>query len=209
MTDVEPAAVHDVTIYKKSRPLLLAGLKGGGIENPVILADQGYKAPDIPELFVPAQPVSIVNGKRPIVENCFGRMAATFASVRHRYRFSIEHINLHVRALCYLTDYHVFLSPLRRDEYLFPVNWTCASQRGREEREKQRKRMETRRRTERYAREMSEVFGSSTLTPVPFQLSDLEHPTSRDRPQTTPMGKCMSAVYIKVAINEPPTIKHN
>ena len=171
--------MHDVTIYKKSRPLLLAGLKGGGIENPVILADQGYKAPDIPELFVPAQPVSIVNGKRPIVENCFGRMAATFASVRHRYRFSIEHINLHVRALCYLTDYHVFLSPLRRDEYLFPVNWTCASQRGREEREKQRKRMETRRRNERYAREMSEMFGSSTLTPVSFQLSDLEHPASK------------------------------
>ena len=92
VADAEPAAVHDVTICKKNRPLLLAGLKAGGIENPVILADQGYKAPDIPELFVPAQPVSIVNGKRPIVENYLGRMAATFASVRHRYRLSTEHI---------------------------------------------------------------------------------------------------------------------
>lgn len=139
VTDVEPAAVHDITVYKKNRPLLLAGLKAGRIDDPVILADQGYKAPDIPELFVPAQPVSTVNGKRPIVENYFGRMAATFASIRHRYRFSIEHINLHVRALCYPTNHHVFLSPLRCDEYLFPVNWACASQRGREEKWKQKK----------------------------------------------------------------------
>ena len=29
VTDVEPAAMHDVTIYKKNRPLLLAGLKAG------------------------------------------------------------------------------------------------------------------------------------------------------------------------------------
>ena len=45
-------------------------------------------------------------------------MAATFASIRHRYRFSMEHINLYVRALCYLTDCHVFLGPLRYSEYL-------------------------------------------------------------------------------------------
>lgn len=183
VTDVEPAAIHDVTIYKKNRPLLLAGLKAGGIDNPIILADQGYKAPDIPELFVPAQPVSIVNGKRLIVENYFGRMAAIFASIRHRYRFSIEHINLYVRALCYLTNYHVFLSPLRCDEYLFHRKLDLyISKEAERKREKQRKRMETRRRNEKYAREISEVFGSSTLTPMSFQLSDLEHPTSKRSP---------------------------
>lgn len=183
VTDVEPAAMHDITVYKKNRPLLLAGLKAGGIENPVILADQGYKAPDVPELFVPAQPISIVNSKRLIVENYFGRMAAIFASIRHRYRFSMEHINLYVRALCYLTNYHVFLSPLRYDEYLFhrKLDLYIASEAERKKR-KQRERMARRRNSERQAREISEVFGSSTLTPMSFQLSDLGHPSSKRSP---------------------------
>ena len=117
VTDVEPAATHDITVYKKNRPLLLAGLRAGGIDNPVILADQGYKAPDIPELFVPSQPISIVNSKRLIVENYSGGVAAVLAPTRHRYRMSLEHINLYVRALCFLTNYHVF-NPLGTDEYL-------------------------------------------------------------------------------------------
>ena len=72
MADVEPAATHDITVHKKDRPLLPAGLKAGGSESPVILADQGYKAPDVPELFVPGQPVSVVNSKRLIVEVALG-----------------------------------------------------------------------------------------------------------------------------------------
>ena len=171
---------HGITVHKKNRPLLLAGLRAGGIDNPVILADQGYKAPDIPELFVPSQPISIVNSKRLIVENYFGRMATVFASIRHRYRMSLEHINLYVRALCFLTNYHVFINPLRTDEYLFHRKLDMYIAREAErKKEKQRNRMAARREAEKQAREISQVFGSSSLTPASFQLSDLEHPPTK------------------------------
>ena len=75
-----------------------------------------------------------------------------FASIRHRYRLAMEHINLYVRALCYLANYHVFLSPLRHNEYLFhrKLDLYIANEAGRKK-EKQRKRN-----SERHAREMSQ-----------------------------------------------------
>ena len=183
VTDVEPAAMHDITVYKKSRPLLLAGLKAGGIEDPVILADKGYKAPDMPELFVPPEPKSIVNSNRLIVENYFGRMERVFASIRHRYRLALEHINLYVRALCFLTNYHIFLSPLRHNEHIFHRKLELyIINEAKRKRDSQRERMARKRESEKQAREISQLFGSSTLTPVSFQLSDLEHTPSKRSP---------------------------
>lgn len=181
VTDVEPAATHDITVYKKCRPLLLAGMGAVGLNDVVILADQGYRAPDVPELFIPSPPSAAVNARRLIVEHYFGRMVQVFASIRHRFRLGAVHLNPFVRALCYLTNYHVFLSPLKNDEYLLSrkIDLYIAHETERK-RERHRLEMASRRQALRISQEQAGI----TYSPVSFSLGELDQSPSKRSPTT-------------------------
>ena len=116
VSNAERAATHDMMVYRNNRPQLLAGLIQAGYRNPVILADQGYKC-ELPELFVPDTPCKQLNARRLIVENYFGRMTNVFRIVRMKFPFGYDMVNPFLKALCFLTNVHVFKSPLRKEEF--------------------------------------------------------------------------------------------
>ena len=113
----ERAAVHDMTVYRNNRTILLAGLSAVGISRPIILADQGYENSEFPELFVPKKPSEALNARRLIVENYFGRMSKVFGIVKHRFPFNYEMLNPYLRRLYFLTNVHIFQKSLRKHKY--------------------------------------------------------------------------------------------
>lgn len=116
VSNAERAATHDMMVYRNNRIQLLSGLSAGGFKNPIILADQGYKC-ELPELFVPDTPNKMLNGRRLVVENYFGRMTNVFRIVRAKFPFGYEIVNPFLKALCFLTNVHVRTKPLRAEEY--------------------------------------------------------------------------------------------
>ena len=116
VSNAERAAAHDMMVYRNNRPQLLAGLMQAGYKNPIILADQGYKC-ELPELYVPDTPCKQLNARRLIVENYFGRMTNVFRIVRMTFPFKYDTVNPFLKALCFLTNVHVFKNPLRKEEF--------------------------------------------------------------------------------------------
>ena len=51
------------------------------------------------------------------MENYFGRMANVFRIVRVRFPFTFEYVNPYLKALCFLTNVNVYMSPLREDDF--------------------------------------------------------------------------------------------
>ena len=116
VSEPEKAATHDMMVYRNNRTRLLAGLLVEGYNNPIILADQGYKC-ELPELYVSDTPCRQLNARRLVVENYFGGMANVFRIVRVRFPFTFEYVSPYLKALCFLTNVSVYMSPLREDDF--------------------------------------------------------------------------------------------
>ena len=117
VSEAERPATHDMTVYRRNRTQRSAGLLAKGMEEIVMLADQGYKC-ELPELFVPNKPNRALNGRRSIVENYFGRMTNALRIVGTKLPFGYDMINPFLKALCFLTNISILRSPLRRNEYM-------------------------------------------------------------------------------------------
>ena len=117
VSEAERPATHDMTVYRRNRTQRSAGLLAKGMEEIVMLADQGYKC-ELPELFVPDKPNKALNGRRSIVENYFGRMTNALRIVGTKLPFGYDMINPFLKALCFLTNISILRSPLRRNEYM-------------------------------------------------------------------------------------------
>ena len=176
VSNAERAATHDMMVYRNNRTQLLAGLAVEGFRNPIILADQGYKY-ELPELYVPDTPCKQLNARRLVIENYFGRMANVFRIVRVKFPFGYDIVNPFLKALCFLTNVHVFKFPLRREESQLHRS-LVAYTRGKHVEKRERKQRQQCNNTQ-------SIAPTSSPSHSPFSLSlqqDLEVPTPKRAP---------------------------
>ena len=110
----EKAGEHDMKVYYDNRRRLIVGLYQMIRRDPIIMGDQGYLASDCPEIITSKS--QVFNKYRILIERYFGRMSVVFAAVGKKFPLSFEHFSLYVRTLSFLTNVHVFNSPLVRKE---------------------------------------------------------------------------------------------
>ena len=110
VTDGERAGEHDLNVYKNNRRKLLTGLKSMTNLNPYIMADQGYVTEECKELVT--RKSKYFNKYRLVVERYFGRMTSLFGIMLRAFPMNFSYFKHFVRALCFLTNTHIELSPL-------------------------------------------------------------------------------------------------